>query len=52
VRDIVNNVFSSALEILGKRRHLLEVAARRLMEKETLNEEDLASVREALPAAA
>jgi len=37
---------------LTARRQLLETAARRLMEKETLGEEELANLREAMPAAA
>jgi cell division protease FtsH len=52
VREIVDKAFARAVELLTARRQTLEVAARRLMEKETLNEEELASLREALPIAA
>ncbi len=52
VREIVEKAYANALDILGRRRHVLEQAAARLMEKETLDEEDLASLRSALPAAA
>ncbi|MBI1891874.1 MAG: ATP-dependent metallopeptidase FtsH/Yme1/Tma family protein [Burkholderiales bacterium] len=52
VRDILDQAFFHAVDVLTARRNLLELAARRLMEKETLNEEDLASLREALPDAA
>lgn len=52
VRDIVNKAFANAVDILTRRRHLLEASARRQMEKETLDEDDLRGLREALPAAA
>ena len=52
VREIVDAAYANALDILTRRRRLLEQAAARLMEKETLGEEDLASLREAMPAAA
>ena len=52
VRDIVSRVFQNALGILSRRRGELESAARKLMEKETLNEDDLAGLREAVRAAA
>ncbi|HJV50350.1 MAG TPA: ATP-dependent zinc metalloprotease FtsH [Noviherbaspirillum sp.] len=50
-REIVEKAYANALDILSKRRRLLEQAAARLMEKETLGEEELASLREAMPAA-
>ncbi|UVW29056.1 ATP-dependent zinc metalloprotease FtsH [Massilia sp. H6] len=52
VREIVDAAFARAVELLTTRRQLLETAARRLMEKETLGEEELAGLREAMPAAA
>jgi cell division protease FtsH len=42
VKEIVDKAFSKAVDILSKRRHVLEAAARKLIEKETLTEEDLA----------
>jgi cell division protease FtsH len=44
VRSIVDKAFGNAVEILAKRRHQLETAAKKLMDKETLTEEDLASL--------
>lgn len=52
VREIVDQAFARAVELLTARRPLLEAAARRLMDKETLGEEELASLRDAMPAAA
>jgi len=52
VREIVDRAFVRAVDLLTARRQLLEAAAKRLMEKETLGEEELASLREAMPAAA
>ncbi|MFC5462284.1 ATP-dependent zinc metalloprotease FtsH [Massilia niabensis] len=52
VREIVEQAFARAVELLSARRQLLETAARRLMDKETLGEEELASLREAMPVAA
>lgn len=48
VRAIVDKAFARTVALLEKRRHLLEVTAQQLMEKETLNEEELAGVRQAL----
>jgi len=44
IRDIVDNAFKGARALLSKQRALLETAAVRLLEKETLTEEDLAVV--------
>ena len=44
IRDIVDGAFKGARALLDKRRGLLEAAATRLLEKETLTEEDLALV--------
>jgi cell division protease FtsH len=52
VREIVDKVFRRTVELLSARRNLLDSAARRLMEKETLGEEELARVRAELRAAA
>ncbi|HYD96286.1 MAG TPA: ATP-dependent zinc metalloprotease FtsH [Noviherbaspirillum sp.] len=52
VRDIVARVFDRTVELLAARRAVLEMGAKRLMEQETLNEEELARLRETLPAAA
>ena len=52
VREIVDGAFARAVELLTAQRQLLEAAARQLMEKETLGEEELASLREAMPVAA
>lgn len=52
VRDIVSGVFQNAVDILSRRRRELETAARKLMEKETLSEEDLAGLKEAVRAVA
>jgi cell division protease FtsH len=52
VHDLIEKAFDRAVRILRERRRVLETAAAQLMEKETLSEEDLASLREALPKAA
>ncbi len=52
LRDIVEKAFANAVDILTRQRHLLEQSARRLLEKETLNEEELTSLRNTLLAAA
>jgi cell division protease FtsH len=44
IRDIVDNAFRVARELIAKQRPLLEAAAARLLEKETLTEEDLAEL--------
>ncbi|MGB3391562.1 MAG: ATP-dependent zinc metalloprotease FtsH [Pseudaminobacter sp.] len=44
VRAIVDAAFAHTLTVLTERRELLETTARRLMEKETLNESELASL--------
>jgi cell division protease FtsH len=44
IRDIVDNAFRVARELIAKQRPLLEAAASRLLEKETLTEEDLAEL--------
>ncbi|WP_119462495.1 ATP-dependent zinc metalloprotease FtsH [Rhodospirillaceae bacterium SYSU D60014] len=41
VRDIVNVAFAKATSILRERREVLETTARALLEKETLNEDEL-----------
>lgn len=41
VRDLVNKALDRALNILVERRHELETAAIMLLDKETLNQEDL-----------
>ncbi|OOY26392.1 cell division protein FtsH [Thioclava sp. L04-15] len=45
VRDIVDGVFERAVALLTTNRALLEETARRLLEKETLDETDLAEVQ-------
>ena len=52
VHELVEKAFDRAVRILRERRRALETAAATLMEKETLNEEDLANLRESLPKAA
>jgi cell division protease FtsH len=52
VHDLVEKAFDRAVRILRERRRVLETAAVQLLEKETLNEEDLATLRDALPKAA
>jgi cell division protease FtsH len=52
VREIVEQAFARTVELLKMRRQILETAAHRLMEKETLGEEELASLRQAMPMAA
>jgi cell division protease FtsH len=44
IRDIVDNAFKGARALLAKQHVLLEAAAKQLLEKETLTEDDLAVV--------
>lgn len=44
VRDIVHAVMDRALTILREKRDVLERSARKLLEKETLDEKDLAAL--------
>jgi cell division protease FtsH len=44
VRDIVDSAMNRALDILRQRRDILERAARKLLEKETLDDRDLAEL--------
>jgi cell division protease FtsH len=44
VRDLVDGAFQRARELLMQNRDLLEEGARRLLEKETLADSDLAAV--------
>ena len=48
VREIVENAYAKALEILRRERALLERGAKELLEKETLAEAELAELRGAL----
>ncbi|HTS55273.1 MAG TPA: ATP-dependent zinc metalloprotease FtsH [Burkholderiales bacterium] len=48
VREIVERAFETAKSILNARRALLEASARELLKKETLSEEDLATLRQQL----
>ncbi|HEX2200193.1 MAG TPA: ATP-dependent zinc metalloprotease FtsH [Burkholderiales bacterium] len=48
VRDIVKAAYDKALGILGREKNLLEAWARRLLEKETLAETELAELRTSL----
>jgi cell division protease FtsH len=50
IRDIVDNAFRVARDLIAKQRPLLEAAAARLLEKETLTEEDLAELWNVLQA--
>ncbi len=52
LRRIVDEAFARAVEILTRRRQSLEQGATRLLENETLSEDDLKSLRESLPIAA
>ena len=53
VRSIVQAAFERTVALLKERREVLEVAARRLLEKETLNEHELLElVGKKLPVAA
>ena len=52
VREFVEAAFEKALAILNAHRDVLERGARALLEKETLVEEDLKTLRARLPAAA
>jgi cell division protease FtsH len=44
VREIVENAFQRTVSLLAERREILERSARRLLEKETLDEADLISI--------
>jgi cell division protease FtsH len=48
IRDIVDSAFKNARALLAKQRPLLEAAATRLLEKETLTEDDLGVIWESL----
>jgi cell division protease FtsH len=48
VREIVRAAYDKALEILTREKALLETWARRLLEKETLAEAELAELRTSL----
>ncbi len=49
VREIVSDSFARTVALLNERREVLETGARLLLEKETLVEDDLQALREALP---
>jgi cell division protease FtsH len=51
VREIAATAFGTAVSVLEGRRAVLERGARLLLEKETLNEQDLQMLRDSLPAA-
>lgn len=44
VRQIVENAYNRAFSMLNQRRHLLENSARRLLEKETLTQDELEEI--------
>jgi len=48
VRKIIGGVFERALGLLGANRELLKDSAARLLEKETLSEDDLSGIRQAV----
>jgi cell division protease FtsH len=48
VRDIVKAAYDKALSILARERETLERGAKRLLEKETLGEAELAEIRAAI----
>lgn len=48
VRSIVDTAFKRAFALLGRQRSLLETTARRLLERETLDESELSSLTGAL----
>lgn len=50
IRSIVDGAFKRARALLVKQRPLLEAAATRLLEKETLTEEDIDAISSAMPA--
>ena len=52
VRKLVDTAFDRSLRLLTERRALLERGAQELLKKETLNEQDLASLRSSAAAAA
>ena len=52
VRDIVNGAFERALALLKERRSVLEAGARKLLQQETLDQSELATLQNALPLAA
>ena len=49
MRAIVSGAFERAVGLLSERRALLEEGATRLLERETLNEEELQGLRGRLP---
>jgi cell division protease FtsH len=49
VRAIVSDAFERTVGLLGERRELLEEGAARLLERETLNEDELQGLRRRLP---
>ncbi len=49
VREIVDEAFQAAVGLLETRRNILELGARLLLQKETLNEDDLQTIRNDLP---
>jgi cell division protease FtsH len=51
VREIAKTAFDRAVTLLKERRDTLEHGAQRLLQKETLNEEDLQALRKDLPGA-
>jgi cell division protease FtsH len=50
VREMVARAFERTVKLLGERRSVLEKGARQLLEKETMTEEDIQSLRSELPA--
>jgi cell division protease FtsH len=52
VREIVKKAFDRAVDILSQRRDVLEYGAERLLEKETMAEDELKAIAARLPAAA
>ena len=52
VRDIVKSAFDKAMAIVTERRTTLEQGAESLLQKETLNEEDLVALQAQRPALA
>ncbi len=52
VREIVQQGFQRAFDLLSEHRGILEAGARQLLEQETLNEQDLQALKAELPIAA
>jgi len=50
VRDLVSSAFNHTVSLLDARREVLETGARKLLVKETMNEPELKSLRDALRA--